>query len=476
MALPGLGVGADLHGAIPFSTQSEWNLRVDKAPLAANSAKIIAAISPLMGLHADFGSGLWDGHPIGIPYIVVDKSQPLVPFTNTLWPNEGDHGPYPIPNNAPIEGGGDGHVIIVQRDSSSPNGLGKLYEIYQADRLGSGWIGQGSVFDMQAGDHQRPTGWTSADAAGLPIFPGLARYDEVANAIARDGANATLGHALRFTLTQAHTAMSFVGAASHFADSLDGPAPFGMHVRLRASYQISASLPIEDRVILNTLKQYGMILADNGSDWYISGSPDSHWDNDHLHVLGLVHGSDFQVVDSERIFPGKRIVGTVQAQTINGSRGDDHLFGMGGNDKLTGAGAWDVVSGGDGNDTVNGGRGHDVLYGGAGKDVFVFDSKLGASSKLGGSNVDTVKDFLSSDDVFHLDNAVFTALGGNGVLKSAFFYAGKTAHDANDHIIYNRTTGGLYYDVDGTGSHAQVEFAVLANKPAHLAVGDFVVV
>jgi Ca2+-binding RTX toxin-like protein len=475
MALPGLGAGADLHGAVPFSTQSEWNLRVDKAPLAPNSAKIIAAISPLMGLHADFGSGLWDGQPIGIPYIVVDKSQPLVPFTNTLWPNEGDHGPYPIPNNAPIEGGGDRHVIILQRDPAAPNGLGELYEIYQGYHQGSGWVGQGSVFNMQGGDHQRPTGWTSADAAGLPIFPGLARYDDVLNAIARDGANATLGHALRFTLTQAHTAMSFVGAASHFADSMDGPAPFGMHVRLKASYQISASLPIEDKVLLNTLKQYGIILADNGSDWYISGAPNSHWDNDHLRVLSLVHGADFEVVDSERIFPGKRVVGTAQAEIINGTKGDDHLFGVGGNDKLAGGGAWDVVSGGDGNDVVNGGRGHDVLYGGAGKDVFVFDSRLGVSSKLGGSNVDTVKDFLSSDDAFHLDNAVFTALGGAGALKSGFFHVGAAAHDANDHIIYNHATGALFYDSNGSAAGGSVQFAVLSTH-ATVTAGDFVVI
>jgi Ca2+-binding RTX toxin-like protein len=475
MALPSLGIGANLNGAIPFSTQSEWNVRVDKAPLAPNSPMIIAAISPTRGLHADFGSGLWDGHPIGIPYVVVDKTQPLVSFTNTLWPSEGDRGPYPIPGNAPIEGGGDRHVIILQRDPNAPNGLGRLYEIYQAERQGSGWIGQGSVFDMQGGDHQRPIGWTSADAAGLPIFPGLARYDEVWNAIARDGANATLGHALRFTLTQAHTAMSFVGAASHFADSIDGPAPFGMHVRLKASFQISAGMPIEDRVILNTLKQYGMILADNGSDWYISGSPHSKWDNDHLSVLSRVHGAEFEVVDSEAIIPGKKITGTAKAETFGGTKGNDVLYGLDGNDRLTGGSGWDVLYGGNGNDVLNGGQGRDVLYGGAGVDAFVFNSRPGVSNKLGSKNVDAIKDFVPKDDTLHLDNAFFKALGGAGAMKGGFFHAGKAAHDADDHIIYDRATGVLYYDSNGNLPGGVTHFATLTNKPV-LTAADFVVI
>ena len=475
MALPKLGIGADLNGAIPFSTHSEWNLRVDNAPLAPNSAKIIAAISPSKGLHADFGSGLWDGHPIGIPYIVVDKSQALVPFTNTLWPSEGDHGPYPIPSNAPIEGGGDRHVIVLQRDPDAPNGLGNLYEIYQAYRQGTGWTGQGSVFDMQGGDHQRPKGWTSADAAGLPIFPGLARYDEMWRAIAADGADATLGHALRFTLSQANTAMSFVGAASHYADSIDGPAPFGMHVRLKASYEIAANLPIEDKVILNTLKKYGMILADNGSDWYISGSPHSQWDNDHLHALSRTHGSDFEVLDSERILPGKRIVGTTKAENFTGTKGNDVIQGLDGNDKLAGGSGWDTLNGGSQNDILNGGLGRDVLYGGAGRDTFVFNTRITASNKLGSSNVEVIKDFAPKDDTFQLDNALFKALGGAGALNSKFFYAGKAAHDADDHIIYNKATGELFYDSNGNSAGGVTVFAQLANKTT-LTSADFVVI
>jgi Ca2+-binding RTX toxin-like protein len=480
MALPSPGVGGDLHGAIPFSSQSEWNLRVDKAPLAANSARIIAAISPFVGLHADFGSGLWDGNPIGIPYVVVPENQPLVSFTNTLWPDEGDRGPYPIPRFAPSEGGDDHHVIVVQIDSHSPNGLGKLYEIYQGYWNGSGWVGQGSVFDMRLGDHQRPGGWTSADAAGLPIFPGLARYDDVANAIARDGADATLGHALRFTLSQAHTAMSFVGAASHFADSTDGPAPFGMHVRLKASYVIPANLPIEDKVLLNTLKQYGMILADNGSDWYISGSPDERWDNDHLHVLSLVHGADFEVIDNERILPGKTIVGTAAAQSLIGTARDDHLYGGGGNDRLSGGSGYDVLAGGNGNDVLDGGPRRDTLVGGAGRDTFIFDSRLGVANKLGGTNVDTIRDFLPRDDSFYLDNAIFKGIGVGTPVKPLHmsadaFHVGRAAADAEDRIIYDRTKGALHYDADGTGPMHMVQFAVVANK-AVVSAADFFVI
>lgn len=479
MALPNLGINADLNGNIPFSTNSEWNLRVDKVPLAPNSAKIIAAISPGTGLHPDFGSGLWEGKPIGIPYIVVSDSQPLVRFTNTLWPSEGDAGPYPIPTNAPIEGGGDRHVIVLQRDPDAANGLGNLYEIYQANRQGTAWTGQGSVFDMQGGDHQRPLGWTSADAAGLPIFPGLARYDEMQNAIEKDGANATLGHALRFTLSQANTAMSFVGMASHHADSIDGAAPFGMHVRLKASFKIPASAPIEVKVLLNTLKKYGMILADNGSDWYISGSPHNGWDNDALRVLKSVRGLNFEVIDSERVLPGKTVNGTAQADVLRGTQGDDKLHGLGGNDKILGSDAYDLLTGGIGNDTLNGGRGRDTLYGNEGADAFVFDSKLGVMSKLGGANIDMIRDFATVDSI-RLDNLIFQGIGAGTAAQPRkmlldAFHLGKTAADAQDRIIYDRSKGALFYDADGTGSGAMVQFALIANK-ALITAADFFVI
>jgi hypothetical protein len=394
MAMPDTGVGADLNGSIAFSADSEWNMRVDFTPMDKHSAKIIKAISPDRGLHADFGSGLWDGEKIGIPYIVVGEDEELTDFFCTLWPSESDEGPFPIPEDAPIEGGGDHHVIVVQLDSSAPNGLGKLYEIYNAewDDTHDRWTGQAAVFDLQGGDLQRPDGWTSADAAGLPIFPGLARWDEAEAAVATDG---TLGHALRFTLSQALTAMKAIGAASHWADSIDGPAAFGMHVRLRAGFEIPDDVSAETRVIINTLKQYGMILADNGSDWYISGAPDERWDNDALHALGQIRGRDFQVVDNDKI--GVVYVGRSSADEIEGNERDNRIFGEGGADTLTGAA---------GNDRLAGWRGHDALSGGDGRDIFAFNlASFGKNSSRALGN-DTITDFEidgSDHDVLQID-------------------------------------------------------------------------
>jgi len=463
MSRPDLGKNADLHGAHVFSADSEWNMRVDFAPLARNSARIIKAIAPETGLHADFGSGLWDGQPIGIPYIVVPEGQKLSQFVETLWPDEGDDGPFPIPDNAPIEGGGDHHVIVVQLDSSAPNGLGKLYEIYDARFNGHRWSGQAAVFDLSGGDHQRPYGWTSADAAGLPIFPGLVRYDETADAVAD---HTTLGHALRFTLSQALTAMDAVGAASHWADDIDGPAPFGMRVRLRSDFHIPADASPEARVIINTLKQYGMILADNGSDWYISGTPDKHWDNEALHVLGQIEGGDFEVVDNARIgivFIGgdgnDRIVGNDRANRMSGNDGADRLAGAGGNDTL---------SGGAGHDRLAGGLGQDRLSGGSGADTFLFDSRVQANVH------DVVTDFAAGDRI-SLSHAAFTALGDTGRLDADAFHLGRTAADAEDRILYDRDSGRLSYDSDGTGDHAARIIARLNGDP-HLAAVDIWVV
>jgi hypothetical protein len=381
MAMPDTGVGADLHGSIPFSAESEWNMAVDFTPLARHSAKIIKAISPDRGLHADFGAGLWDGEKIGIPYLVVGEGEDLTDFFCTLWPSESDDGPFPIPPDAPIEGGGDRHVIVVQLDSSAPDGLGKLYEIYNAawDEERDRWTGQAAVFDLQGGDHQRPDGWTSADAAGLPIFPGLARYDEAAAAVATDG---TLGHALRFTLSQALTAMKAIGAASHWADNIDGPAAFGMHVRLRADFRTPDDVSAETRVIIDTLKQYGMILADNGSDWYISGAPDERWDNEALRALGEIRGRDFEVIDNDKI--GVVYVGRDSADVIDGNDRDNRIFGESGADMIDGA---------EGDDRLAGWRGHDTLTGGEGRDIFAFNLKSFGKNSSRGLGRDTITDF-----------------------------------------------------------------------------------
>jgi hypothetical protein len=238
-------------------------------------------------MHADFGSGLWDGGPIGIPWVEVPGNQPRVPVS-FYYPGESDPGPYPIPANAPIEGGpnasGDRHVLVVDRDDCV------LYETFDSwpQTNGSWEAGSGAVYDLNS-HALRPAGWTSADAAGLPILPGLVRYDEVASG--------RINHALRFTVPQ--TRRAYIWPARHYASSLTGAQypPMGQRFRLKAGFDIS-TFSLENRVILTALKEYGMFLADNGSAWYLSGVPDERWNNDDLRQLRLrVHGSDFEAVN-----------------------------------------------------------------------------------------------------------------------------------------------------------------------------------
>ena len=271
-----------------FPRDNPWNQRVDRLPVAPNSARLIAAIGADRGLHADFGSGLYQGGPIGIPYTTVSGGQRRVPVS-FQYADESDRGPYPIPHDAPIEGGrtsdGDRHVIVVDRDRC------RLYELYDAHPLAGGarWrAGSGAVWSLRT-NHLRPRGWTSADAAGLPILPGLARYEE----LRRGG----IDHALRFTA--ARTRRAFVAPARHFASDSSDPSlpPMGLRVRLKRSFRLAGFGP-QARAVLLALKRYGMLLADNGSPWYVSGAPSRGWDNDDLHALGRVHGSDFEVVDS----------------------------------------------------------------------------------------------------------------------------------------------------------------------------------
>jgi len=256
-------------------------------PLNRNSSAFINTIGPTLGLHPDFGSGIWNGGPIGIPYSVVEGSQPEVNISFD-YADESDPGPYPIPPNALIEGGsqsaGDRHVLVLDRGNCI------LYELFSAypQPDGSWQAGSGAYFDLHS-NALRPSGWTSADAAGLPILPGLVRYDEVAAGEIR--------HALRFTAPQ--TSSDYVWPARHEASSLTGAQipPMGQRFRLKAGFDVSRfSAPV--RVILQAMKTYGLILADNGSAWYISGAPDTRWDNDML-VSGLaqVKGSDFEAVD-----------------------------------------------------------------------------------------------------------------------------------------------------------------------------------
>jgi len=277
-----------------FPTANAWNERVDALPVAANSAQLIQSIGVGTGLHPDFGSGLYDGAPIGIPYDVVSKQTKRfrVKFG---YADESDKGPYPIPKTVHIEGGrastGDRHALLIDKDAC------KLYELYALYPKGGGWTaGSGAIWNLRS-NALRPAGWTSADAAGLPLFPGLARYDEVARGV--------IDHALRFTA--ARTRRQYVYPARHYASSSDDPAlpPMGLRVRLKASVDISG-FPKQAHVVLQALKTYGMILADNGSNWYISGAPNPGWSNDDLHSLGRITGSMFEVVDTSSLpHPGQ---------------------------------------------------------------------------------------------------------------------------------------------------------------------------
>ena len=288
------GSGRPLPGAAKcpiFPRSSHWNLRVDRLPVHQRSDAIIGAVGRSERAHADFGSGLYEGRPIGIPYRVVGGRQRRVPV-RFEYASESDPGPYPIPRDAPIEGGrgsdGDRHVLVVDRSRC------RLYELFAAypEDGGRRWrAGSGAIWNLRS-NRLRPRGWTSADAAGLPILPGLARYDEV-----RRG---RIDHALRITVPR--TRRSFIYPARHFAsDSNDPNLPaMGQRVRLRRSFDLSR-YPRQSRVVLRALKRYGALVADNGASWSVTGAPSSGWDNDDLHSLERVRGSDLEVVDTRRL-------------------------------------------------------------------------------------------------------------------------------------------------------------------------------
>jgi hypothetical protein len=278
---PGLGPNADLNGYRPFPDDNPWNTPVDGLPVDPNSARILTTIGLGATLHPDFGA-----NPLyGIPYVVVGGAQEKVSVSFS-YSDESDPGPYPIPTNAPIEGGsdsrGDRHVLVLDRDNHL------LYELYAAYPHRGGWTaGSGALFDLTS-NALRPAGWTSADAAGLPIFPGLARYEEAAAG--------QILHALRFTVRR--TRRAYVAPARHWASSSsnDSLPPMGMRVRLKATFDTSG-FPPQAQVILQALKTYGMIVADNGSNWYISGVSDPRWDDDQLNTLKQVAGANFEVVE-----------------------------------------------------------------------------------------------------------------------------------------------------------------------------------
>ena len=276
-ALPHLG------GCQIFPADNIWNTRIDTLPVNAHSTAWVNSIGRYTGLHMDFGSGTWDGGPIGIPYNSVPSTQAGVYMGKSkfLYWDESNLGYYPIPASPKIEYGGDHHILMIKQ------GECKLYELYAARKVNGIWrADSGAVWNL-ASNNLRPAGWTSADAAGLPILPGLVRYEEIA-----DG---HIDHAIRFTI---NNTAGYIWPARH----LTSPAvpnttpPMGARFRLKASFNISG-YSAQMQVLLRAMKQYGIIVADNGSDWYISGAPNSHWNNTMLHTLDKITGNAFEAVD-----------------------------------------------------------------------------------------------------------------------------------------------------------------------------------
>src|SRR5438094_1922823 len=282
-----IGPAADLNGFVPFPADNAWNTDISSIPVDPNSDNIIAFIGASSQLHPDFGAGLYNGSKIGIPYQVVDTTtQPTVPIRILAYKTESDPGPMPVPPNALIEGypnpdDGDRHVLVLDR-----NGWW-LYELYRGFRGNGTWKADSTAIWDMTSNEQRPYTWTSADAAGLPIFPGLVRYDEVLAG--------TINHTIRVTVPV--TRQAFTPPASHWASSESSQnAPrMGMRMRLKASFDIS-DFPPNDQVILTALKQYGVIVADNGGAMFISGAPDERWNNNELDQLKTLTASDFEVV------------------------------------------------------------------------------------------------------------------------------------------------------------------------------------
>jgi len=291
------GQGASLGGFVPFPSDNLWNKDISSASVDPNSAAIINYIGPSIGIHPDFGQGEYNGSYMGIPYTIVDSTQPLIPINYQAYGSESDPGPMPIPLTAPIEGypnpgSGDRHVLVLDKSNCF------LYELYSSYPQSSSWnADSGAVWDLLA-DEQRPYTWTSADAAGLPIFPGLVRYDEVAAG--------AINHAIRFTLQ--NSSAGFIPPASHWASTTSNAnaLPMGARLRLKASFDVSG-YSATNQVILNAMKKYGLILADNGSSMYISGAPDDRWNNSDLHLLNGATAADFEVLTLSPLYTNANV-------------------------------------------------------------------------------------------------------------------------------------------------------------------------
>lgn len=276
-----------IAGCPVFPADNAWNRDISGDPVDPRSRDYLRSIGLAGRLHPDFGSGRHGFY--GIPVTIAPRDQPARGVRFTDYGDESDHGPYPIPARARVEGGGDRHVLVVQR------GRCRLYELYGARREGGRWLAaSGAIFDLRS-NRRRPAGWTSADAAGLPILPGLARADEADSGAIR--------HALRFTV--ARTQRAYVAPARHFASSSTDARlpPMGLRLRLRSSFELRGYRG-QSLAVLRALRTYGMIVADNGSNWFISGTADRRWDDDDLEQLGRVPGSAFEVVRSGRLIRG----------------------------------------------------------------------------------------------------------------------------------------------------------------------------
>ncbi len=434
-ATPDIGIGASLNGARPFPANNPWNMDISRFPVHPNSLNLLTSIGLNTGLHPDFGT-FWQGAPIGIPYVVVAGSQAKVPMNFTSWPGESDPGPYPFPPNAPVEGGaaasGDRHVLTVDRDGW------KLYETYSSYPINSGasWdAANGAVWNLSS-NKLRTTGWTSADAAGLPIFPGLVRRDEVVQI-------AEIKHALRFTAQTTRT--SYVYPATHQAGSTSNvnAPPMGLRLRLKASFNINDSrFSPNVRVILRALQKYGLILADNGSNWYISGTHDPLWDDDELSKLSIVKGGDFEVVQT----PGHLLM---PANDYDGDgRTDVSVLRPSNN-------TWYVSGSISGFSATQFGTAGDVMtpadFTGDGKsDIAVFRPSTGTWYVM-----------RSEDNIFY-----GTVFGTNGDIPTPADYDG----DGKADLAVYRPSTGTWYMQRSTAGFSAVQFGIAEDKPA---VGDF---